>query len=227
MDPMIPAPPITEPETKSNTFYYLVSLLCIACFGLFSYTVYKSFTKPKAPEIEGMGVLDLITNMFKIVPILINVFTRFDHVINAFASAAEGTFEAVVNTAEISTFATFDTFSFGMALAKYIFKSMMCAMENSMKLHKCIVFYLLDMATVIVLAFLTSILELVDDTFQLHRFNTSLLGSYNYGVSIIEQVDDFTYDNFNFHCIHYPDFIMQLCYTCSNPPDRQEMNDNV
>ena len=228
MDSATSSPPTKTGTTgKTHTFYYLVSFLCILAFGWLSYTIYTSVSKPKAPVVEGMELLELVVGMFKIVPILVNAFTRFDHVINAFASAAEGTVDAVVSTAEISTFAFTDTFSFGMALAKYLFKTIMCGMENVFKLHKCILFYLLDMVSVIVLVFLTSVLELIDDTFQLHRFNVTLLGSYKYGVSFMDQIDDFTYDNFNFHCIHYPDFITNLCYTCSNPPNVQEMNDNV
>ena len=213
---------------------YALSILSILTLIAVGYVIYAKYILPNIEEekrkatTEGFNPFDLIIGLFKLVPILIQVFSRLDKVFDAFLNASQGLIFAIINTVIASSFMFVDSFRFSFALAKYLFKSIVCSLENIGNLQYCIWFYAFDMFLLVIKVIFFSFLELIDTQFDLEgRTGFSLVKTVEWLGELMESADAETYNQTGVHIMGYPDAVISLCYKCSNPPDKNELLRNT
>jgi len=210
-----------------------ISNICVILFilaaGLFIYYRVCIHTEEKEKETtkEGFNPFKIVIGLFKLIPIVINVFSHMDRVFNAFMSASQGLIYSVINIAISSSFLFVDTFRFSIAVAKYAFLSIVCTMENLSNMKYCIWFYLIDVFVAILQMLVVSTFTILDDMFGLPGRGFSLVELLDKIGEYAEEGDQKIYDLAGFHVFGYPDSIISLCYKCSNPPDKKELERNI
>jgi len=218
--------PFETNETSSSWTTFIIFI--IVCIGA-GHFIYNRVAAPIAPTQikEGFNPFEIVIGLFKLIPIVINVFLRMDKVFDAFMNASQGLIYAIVNTAISSSFIFVDTFRFSIAVAKYSFLSIVCTMENISNMKYCIWFYLVDVFIAIIQMLVISTFTILDDMFGLPRRGFSLVDLVDKIAEYAEEGDRRIHDLAGFHVFGYPDAVISLCYKCSNPPDKKELQRNI
>ena len=166
-----------------------------------------------------------IFKIFEIVPIGINVLAKAPDLASGFADLAEGTAIGLINMALNSVDLFVSTFEFSIQGFKFAFILLLCLVENLSNLNACILFYLVDLILLVVYLALFSILKLLDVMFVVKMTGVSLVELVMGAAGPIVEFDDFVYSLTGYHLIHYPDYIIKMCYTCSIQLNTQETKD--
>jgi len=156
-----------------------------------------------------------IFKIFKIVPIGISVLAKAPTLASGFADLVEGTTIGLINASMSSLDLFTSTFSFSIQGFKFMFILLICMVENLSNLNACIVFYLVDLIAILVFLILFSILKLVDEIFMIRLTGVSLVELIMMAAEPIVAFDDYIHSISGYHLIHYPDYIIKRCYTCS------------
>ena len=216
-----------ESAPHSSSFFTLVLfILVLLGAGIFIYVRITKNNEPK-PQVEGFNPFEIVLGLFKLIPIVINVFAHMDKVFDAFMNAAQGLIWSIINIAISSSFMFVDSFRFSVAVAKYTFLSIVCTMENFSNMKYCIWFYLVDVVISIIQMLVLSTFTILDDMFGLPGRGFSLVETAEKIAEYAEEGDRRIYDMAGFHVMGYPDAVISLCYKCSNPPDKKELQRNV
>ena len=206
-------------ESNATLILFIAVLAGAAVF------IYTRFVTPT--QKEGFNPFTIVIGLFKLIPIVINVFSHMDKVFDAFINASQGLIYSIINIAISSSFMFVDTFRFSIAVAKYTFLSIVCTMENLSNMKYCIWFYLVDVIISIAIMLIYSFCTLLDDMFGLPRRGVSIVEIIDKIGEYAEEGDRRIYEMAGFHLLGYPDAVISLCYKCSNPPDKKELARNI
>jgi len=211
----------TTPMISTTLILFIIVIICAAIF------IYRRINQPNPEVKEGFNPFALVIGLFKLIPVVIGVFANIDKVFDAFINASQGLIYTVINIAISSSFIFVDSFRFSIAVAKYTFLSIVCTMENFSNMKYCIWFYLVDVFVLILQMIVISTFTILDDMFGLPGRGVSLVGLIDKISEYAEEGDRQIYDLAGVHVMGYPDSIISLCYKCSNPPDKKELQRNI
>ena len=157
----------------------------------------------------------LLAMIFKIVPIGINIASRGRTIAQGFKELGEGIVDLIRNTAILTGIVGIDTIEFFFQLCAYLFKLLLCSVSIISNFPKCIIFYFIQILINIVLACIVSILFIVDVFLMPKKWaGIGAVEIFIMVLGIIERIDQMVYKNLSFHLVHYPDSIIDMCYTC-------------
>lgn len=162
-------------------------------------------------EEDGFSIFKIL----KIVPIGINVLAKAPDLASGFADLAVGTATGLINLSISSLDLFISTFEFSIQGFKFMLILLMCLLENMSNLNACILFYLIDLILLLVFLTLFSILKLLDVMFMVRMTGISLADLVLSAGGPIYEFDEYVHSLTGFHLIHYPDYIINMCYTCS------------
>lgn len=158
----------------------------------------------------------LLAMIFKIVPIGINIASRGKTIVQGFKELGTGIADLIKNTAILTGIIGIDTIEFFFQLCVYLFKLLLCSVSIISDFPKCLIFYFIQILINVVLAGMVSILFIVDVFLMPKKW--AGIGAVEVLIMIlnlIEKIDRIIYTNLSFHIVHYPDSIIEMCYTCS------------
>jgi hypothetical protein len=162
------------------------------------------------------GSDNLLAMIFKIVPIGINIFKKGKTVATGLKRTALGLVNLVKNLAITTAILGVDSIVFAFQSAYYSFKVMLCAIGGLSNLHKCILFFIVDLILYLFLLMVTSVLFMIDVFFQVKRLaGISCVEMLILALDGVEEFDKLVYSFVGIHPFHYPDMIIEMCYTCS------------
>ena len=168
-----------------------------------------------ADDDDDPGLLKILRMILKIVPIGTTIVKKTRNLAEGFAQSALGITQLIKNLAVSTVVFGFDVLRFAFEFAYYMFKMMLCSVGGALNLHKCILFYLIDLILFIFLLIITSILFLVDMFLPIKLFiGISCVEMLIFGFDLLEQFDQFVFGLFEVHVFHYPEFILNMCYRC-------------
>ena len=180
----------------------------------------KSADKAALRLQSGMDTGDtsdsnLLAMIFKIVPVGINVVRKSNTMLNGLKESVMGLVNLIKNTAILTAIYTIDTIQFISQLMYYLFKLMICAVGNLGNIHKCIIFYLIDVFIFVLTVLIISMLFLIDMIFMIKKYaGVSCVELFTMLPKLIEKFDDFIYSYTSVHIFQYPAPIIKMCYTC-------------
>jgi hypothetical protein len=169
---------------------------------------------------DSSGLLKILRMIFKIVPIGINIVKNTKTLKKGFEKTAAGLIALIKNLAITTIIFGVDTIRFTFELGYMAFKTMICSVGGMLNLHKCILFYLFDFVVLFLILVLTSILFMLDIFFSVKLFlGISCVELLIFGFDSLEEFDKWVFQWAGAHLVHYPDFVMNLCYKCSSSGD--------
>lgn len=158
---------------------------------------------------------NLLAMIFKIVPIGINIAKRGKIIATGFKRLSNGLMELAKNTALLTAVTGMDTIMFFMTLFAYLFQLLVCSVTLIIRFPKCFIYYLLELLVYIAIVIILSPLFIIDNIFMVKYFiGISFVESFFMFLKVLEQFDQFIYSTFSFHIIHYPDSVIEKCYSC-------------
>jgi hypothetical protein len=158
----------------------------------------------------------ILSLIFKIVPIGMNIVKRGKTIAQGFKEVGMGIVNTVKNTAILTAVTGIDTIKYFAQLFIYAFKVLICTVTIIGNFPKCVIFYFVDVLMFIVLAIILSFLFIIDVFLQIKAMvGTSSIEYFIQLIEMLELLDSFIYSKFSIHIIHYPDSIINMCYRCS------------
>jgi len=170
-------------------------------------------------EVNGGDTDDdgfLLAMIFKIVPIGINIASRGKTIVQGFKETSEGIVNLLLNLSILTATIGLDTIELGVQFGVYVFKLLLCSVTLISSFPKCFVFYFIHLLINLLLVVIVSILFMVD-VFTLPK-TWAGIGAVEILIillGLIEEFDKFLYKIADFHLVHYPDSINDMCYNCS------------
>lgn len=167
----------------------------------------------KTGDESDAGILAMI---FKIVPIGMNIASRGKTIATGFKETTMGIVNLIKNVALLTAITTFDSILFGFQFAIYLFKLLLCSVTIISNFPKCVIFYIIDVLIFVIFVCIVSILFIIDVFLMVKMWaGISCVEMFIMLLTILEQIDQTIYSVMSFHLIHYPDSIIQMCYSCS------------
>jgi len=158
----------------------------------------------------------ILAMIFKIVPIGVNIARKGKTIIAGLKETSMGIFDLIKNVALLTAVIGIDAIEFFIQLFLYLFKLLLCSVTILMNFPKCVIFYVIDVFMFVLFMCIMSVLFIFDMFFLIkHWTGTSLIEMFMMLIGILSKIDDVTYSNMSIHIIHYPDSIINMCYTCS------------
>jgi hypothetical protein len=158
---------------------------------------------------------NLLSMIFKIVPIGVNVAKKGKTIVQGLKETSMGIVDMIKNTAILTGLIGIDTILFFIELCIYLFKLLICVVEKMFNFPKCVIFYIIDVFILCLLAAIVSVLFIIDVILMPKKFvGKSCVEMFIMLLIIFEQIDRFVYKLVSVHLIHYPDNIMDMCYNC-------------
>lgn len=158
----------------------------------------------------------MLAMIFKIVPIGMNIASRGKTIATGFKETSMGIVNLVTNTALLTAITAIDTITFGFQFGIYLFKLLFCSVTILMSFPKCVIFYFIDIFIFVVLVCIVSLLFIIDIFLMVKMWaGVSCVETFIMILTILEKIDQSIYEMMSFHIIHYPDAIIQKCYSCS------------
>lgn len=173
---------------------------------------------------EDSGSAGFLTMIFKIVPIGLNIVRRVPNVVKGFKDIVQGFVEVVAGLIVSSITIFIDGFRFSMDFFSYAFTWLLCAVFKITTIHKCIIFYVLDIILMCLYLIIFSICFMLDAIFFLQSWLgiglVDVLGMVGDG---LDQVDELVFGASGVHIFSYPDWIHTMCYTCAMMGDTTDV----
>lgn len=158
----------------------------------------------------------ILKMIFDIVPIGVNIAKKGKTIATGFKETAMSIIDLIKNLAILSVVLFMDTFSFAVQLAIYLFKLLLCSVTILSNFPKCLTFYIIDILIFVILALIVSVLFIIDVFFMIkYIVGISCIEGFIMLLGILELIDSAIYSVVSFHLIHYPDKIINMCYSCS------------
>jgi hypothetical protein len=159
------------------------------------------------PETKKASKTSVFPMIFKVIPIGLNIFRKFPKVMSGLKDVAVATEKLIVNT----ILTTADVVPSGLAYIMLSFVTgmyhLMCAVMNIKNLHICCIPYLLELIASIVVLTICSFVSILDTIILKKLLGFPLFDIVRYA-----------FDRLG-NAIHYPDFIIKLCYKCKLTQD--------
>jgi hypothetical protein len=166
-----------------------------------------------------------LMEIFKIVPIGINVIAKGPNLVAGAADVMVGLQKALINTG-INLFDFFRSFfSFSVEGFKFAFILLVCFLENMSNFNSCVIFYVIDIVFIICFLLLFSLLNLLDALFFEKTFGIGLVQIIMKVYDMIIQIEEMIYEFTGLHLLQYPKCIQKMCYTCSIKTNKREFVD--
>jgi hypothetical protein len=158
----------------------------------------------------------ILAMIFKIVPIGVNIAKRGKTIVQGLKETSMGIVDLIKNVAILTSVIGMDTIEFVSQLFIYTFKLLLCSVSILLNFPKCVIFYILDIFMFILFACFISVLFIID-VFLLVKYwaGTSCVEMFMMLMDILEKVDEMAYSTLSIHIFHYPDSIINMCYSCS------------
>jgi hypothetical protein len=173
---------------------------------------------------KGTSLKSILSMVFKMVPIGLKVLSRAPLLFKGMADIIQGTAIGIANLAQVSAITLKDTFLFGYQGFTYLFKSVICSVENLSVFHKCFLFYVIDLILLVIYLTIFSLLFLADVIIMSKKlFGFTFVDVFLKLLATIESVDHTLYKFSGIHIAHYPDSIIKMCYTCSQKMNTKEV----
>jgi hypothetical protein len=170
---------------------------------------------------KGFNLMEI----FKIVPIGINVIAKGPNLVAGAADVMVGLQKALINTG-INLFDFFRSFfSFSVEGFKFAFILLVCFLENMSNFNSCVIFYVIDIVFIICFLLLFSFLNLLDALFFEKTFGIGLVQIIMKVYDMIIQIEEMIYEFTGFHLLQYPKCVQKMCYTCSIKTNKREVTD--
>lgn len=153
--------------------------------------------------------------IFQVIPIGIKVIRKAPQLARGFKEISHGLIDLVKNLAVSAVIFFVDSMVYAGEGFYYVFTLILCAVLNLTNIHKCILFYLFDLFIFALKMLIISLLFAIDVFFNVKTWiGMSCVDAFYMGLDMIERFDDVIYQQFQIHVVHYPDFIVNLCYRC-------------
>jgi len=153
--------------------------------------------------------------IFQVIPIGIKVIKNGKKLTQGFKEISRGLIDLVKNLAISAVIFFVDSMVFAGEWFYYVFTLILCSVLNLTNIHKCIIFYLFDLFLFSLKMLIISLLFAIDIFFNMKTWlGMSCVDMFYMGLDMIEQFDDYIYQQFQIHVVHYPDFLINLCYRC-------------
>ena len=166
-----------------------------------------------------------LMEIFKIVPIGMNVIAKGPNLVAGAADLMVGLQKALINTG-INLFDFFRSFfSFSVEGFKFAFILLVCFLENMSNFNSCVIFYVIDIVFIICFLVLFSFLNLLDALFFEKLTGISLIQIIMKVYDIVIQIEEMIYEFTGFHLLQYPKCVQKMCYTCSIKTNKREVTD--
>jgi len=170
---------------------------------------------------KGFNLMEI----FKIVPIGINVIAKGPNLVAGAADVMVGLQKALINTG-INLFDFFRSFfSFSVEGFKFAFILLVCFLENMSNFNSCVIFYVIDIVFILCFLVLFSLLNLLDALFFEKTFGIGLVQIIMKVYDMIIQIEEMIYEFTGFHLLQYPKCVQKMCYTCSIKTNKREVTD--
>ena len=158
----------------------------------------------------------ILKMIFDIVPIGINIAKKGKTISQGFGETSMGIVNLIKNIALLTAIIGLDTIEFFIQLFIFMFKLLLCSVNIISNFPKCLTFYIIDVLMFSVLVMIVSLLFIIDTFLMIKTIaGLSCIEIFIMLLGIFEQIDAFIYSILSFHLIHYPDKIINMCYTCS------------
>ena len=169
---------------------------------------------------------NILTMIFKIVPIGINIVKRGKSLASGFKEMSIGIVDLVKNIAILTAVTGMDTIRFFMELFSYLFKLLLCSVTLILRFPKCVPYYVLELLVYLMIILVISPLFIVDTIFMIKLYlGFSLVEIFLMFLNILEEIDKRIYSMVSVHIIHYPDSIIKKCYACDAMKDTAQFKE--
>ena len=174
---------------------------------------------------KKMNKDSILSMIFKIVPIGINIVKRGKTLAVGFKDTAVGTVKLIKNLALLSTVIGLDAIEFGFEFFNYLFKLLFCIVTMIWNFPKCLIFYIVHGFLLFALSGLLSILFLFDVFLMVKLITgTSCIEVFIMVLDKLSELDELCYSYFSFHIIRYPESILNMCYRCNSMGNTDRFN---
>ena len=165
----------------------------------------------------------ILAMIFKIVPIGVNIVRRGKTIVAGLKETSMGIVELIKNIAILTTVIGLDTIEYVSQLFIYLFKLLLCSVSILSNFPKCVIFYILDIIMSIIFVCFISVLFIID-VFLLVKYwaGTSCVEMFMMFIDILGKIDEIAYSTASVHIFHYPDSIINMCYSCSAMGDTKD-----
>jgi len=173
----------------------------------------KEKAKTVSSDTEDGFILKMV---FDIVPIGVNIAAKGNTIAAGLKDTSMGIVNLLKNIALLTVNIGLDSILFAFQFAIYLFKLLLCTVQVISNFPKCLTFYLIDILMFVVLVAIVSILFIIDIFFMVkYLTGTSCIELFIKILRFVEMVDNAIYSTLSLHVVHYPNKIINLCYTCS------------
>ena len=158
----------------------------------------------------------ILKMIFDIVPIGINIAKKGKTIAEGFKETAMGIVNLIKNIALLTAVIGIDTIEFVIQLFVYLFKLLICSISIISNFPKCLTFYIIDILMFAVFVMIVSLLFIIDTFLMVKSIaGISCIEAFIMLLGIAEKIDTAIYSAVSVHLIHYPDKIINMCYSCS------------
>jgi hypothetical protein len=204
----------------------LFATFFILCIGLLIvvYIRARRIVAPDAGVKEGFNPMRILKAFSKFGKTIKQFTGRFKHLKTAFAGMGPAFTTMFKNVGIMSAGVFTNSFQYTAALGTYAFAWVNCMSEKMKNIKTCFPFYLLDMFLYFCYISLMSVCFLLDVILQLKRIlGISLVTSMIDGLAQIKEADAMIYSYSGIHFFGYPEIIINTCYRCKKPPNKNGM----
>lgn len=158
----------------------------------------------------------ILAMIFKIIPIGINIAKKGKTIATGLKGTAMSIVKLITNIALLTAVIVIDSIEFVVQLFVFLFKLLLCSVSILMSFPKCLTFYIIDIIMFFIFVCIVSVLFIIDMFLMVKMFTgTSCIEAFIMLLVIIEKIDKMIYSAFSIHIVHYPDKIINMCYSCS------------
>ena len=158
----------------------------------------------------------ILKMIFDIVPIGVNIAKKGKTIATGFKETAMGIVDLIKNIALLTAVIGIDTIDFFVQLFIYLFKLLLCSVTIISNFPKCLTFYVIDVIMFAVFVMIVSLLFIIDLFLMVKSIaGISCIEAFIMLLGILNKIDAVVYSAFSVHLIHYPDKIINMCYSCS------------
>lgn len=158
----------------------------------------------------------ILKMIFDIVPIGVNIAKKGKTIAEGFKETAMGIVNLIKNIALLTSVIGIDTIEFVIQLFVYLFKLLICSISIISNFPKCLTFYIIDILMFTVFVMIVSLLFIIDTFLMVKSIaGISCIEAFIMLLGIADKIDTVIYSAVSVHLIHYPDKIINMCYSCS------------
>jgi hypothetical protein len=169
---------------------------------------------------------NLLSMIFNIVPIGINIASRGKTMATGLKESSTSVVKLITNMASAIPVTGLNSIEIVGHLFASGLSSIVCSVKIFYNFPHCVVFYFIDILSIIILVSFFSSLFIIDLLFFIKLiFGTSLTEVFFLILEMMENIDSTIYKQTYTHIIHYSEEIIQKCYKCDSSGDSTAFQD--